>query len=90
MLIFRSLQTYMIDVYERNAASAIAANVVVRSICGAVFPIFASAARFPLLGADEITDLTQHRTYVSRLGSSMGLHSTSGAHAPAGSDSVRV
>ncbi|GAA5824765.1 hypothetical protein JCM3770_007148 [Rhodotorula araucariae] len=41
VLIFRSLQTYLIDAYEKNAASALTANVVLRSICGAVFPLFA-------------------------------------------------
>lgn len=51
VLIFRSLQTYMIDVYERNAASAIAANVVARSICGAVFPII-SGPLFKCLGVN--------------------------------------
>ncbi|GAA6019427.1 hypothetical protein JCM11491_004824 [Sporobolomyces phaffii] len=41
VLIFRSLQTYLIDAYERFAASALASNVVARSIAGAVFPLFA-------------------------------------------------
>ncbi|GAA5938423.1 MFS transporter [Sporobolomyces koalae] len=43
VLIFRSLQTYLIDAYERYAASALASNVVARSISGAVFPLFARA-----------------------------------------------
>lgn len=34
ILIFRSLQTYILDAYEQNAASALAANVVARSIFG--------------------------------------------------------
>lgn len=38
-----SPSSYMIDAYERNAASAIAANVVMRSLAGAAFPIFAQA-----------------------------------------------
>lgn len=37
----RALQTHLIDCYETYAASAIAANVTCRSICGAVFPLFA-------------------------------------------------
>ncbi|GAA5898510.1 MFS transporter [Sporobolomyces salmoneus] len=43
VLIFRSLQTYLIDAYERYSASALASNVVARSISGAVFPLFARA-----------------------------------------------
>ncbi|GAA6050966.1 hypothetical protein NBRC10513_000880 [Rhodotorula toruloides] len=43
VLIFRSMQTYLIDAYERNAASALASNVVTRSIAGALFPLFAPA-----------------------------------------------
>ncbi|GAA6050969.1 hypothetical protein NBRC10513_000882 [Rhodotorula toruloides] len=43
VLIFRSMQTYLIDAYERNAASALASNVVARSIAGALFPLFAPA-----------------------------------------------
>ncbi|GAA6004723.1 MFS transporter [Rhodotorula paludigena] len=41
VLIFRAMQTYLIDAYERNAASALTANVVLRSIAGAIFPLFA-------------------------------------------------
>ncbi|TNY22758.1 major facilitator superfamily domain-containing protein, partial [Rhodotorula diobovata] len=41
VLIFRSAQTYLLDCYERNAASALASNVVLRSVCGAAFPLFA-------------------------------------------------
>ncbi|BGP46725.1 hypothetical protein JCM10450v2_002573 [Rhodotorula kratochvilovae] len=41
VLIFRSMQTYLLDSYERNAASALTSNVVLRSVCGAVFPLFA-------------------------------------------------
>ncbi|KAK4703624.1 hypothetical protein P7C70_g2592, partial [Phenoliferia sp. Uapishka_3] len=40
VLVFRSIQTYLIDTYERNAASATAANVITRSIAGGVFPLF--------------------------------------------------
>ncbi|GAA5843295.1 hypothetical protein JCM5353_005268 [Sporobolomyces roseus] len=43
VLIFRSLQTYLIDAYERFAASAMASNVVSRSLAGAIFPLFAQA-----------------------------------------------
>ncbi|GAA5869612.1 hypothetical protein JCM16303_000524 [Sporobolomyces ruberrimus] len=43
VLIFRSLQTYLIDAYERYSASALASNVVARSISGAIFPLFARA-----------------------------------------------
>ncbi|KAI5480759.1 MFS multidrug transporter [Pseudohyphozyma bogoriensis] len=41
IFIFRSLQIYLIDTYERNAASATAAAVVCRSLAGATFPLFA-------------------------------------------------
>ncbi|KAI0313062.1 major facilitator superfamily domain-containing protein [Amylostereum chailletii] len=41
LLIFLSLVNYIVDVYLFVAASALAANTVVRSIFGAVFPLFA-------------------------------------------------
>ena len=37
-----SLMNYIVDVYLFVAASALAANTVMRSIFGAVFPLFAS------------------------------------------------
>ncbi|GAA5976456.1 hypothetical protein JCM5350_001694 [Sporobolomyces pararoseus] len=43
VLIFRSLQTYLIDAYEKYSASALASNVVARSISGAIFPLFAKS-----------------------------------------------
>lgn len=39
VLIFLSLQTYLIDAYLIYAASVLAANSVIRSILGAVFPL---------------------------------------------------
>lgn len=41
-LIFLSLMTYVTEVYLMNAASAMAANMVVRSAFGAGFPMFGS------------------------------------------------
>ena len=40
MLIFVSYMAYLIDVYLMYAASALAANTVVRSACGAAAPLF--------------------------------------------------
>ncbi|TFK77215.1 MFS general substrate transporter [Pluteus cervinus] len=40
--IFLSLFNYIIDAYLSVAASALAANTVVRSLCGAGFPLFAT------------------------------------------------
>ena len=40
LFIFLSLFTYVTEVYLANAASAIAANTVVRSAFGAGFPMF--------------------------------------------------
>ena len=37
---FMCVSTYLIDAYTRYAASAMAANTVLRSIFGAVFPLF--------------------------------------------------
>ena len=37
---FMCINTYLIDAYSRYAASAMAANTVLRSIFGAVFPLF--------------------------------------------------
>ncbi|KAM0552478.1 hypothetical protein ACHAPJ_007806, partial [Fusarium lateritium] len=40
MLIFVAYLTYLVDVYLMYAASAIAANTIVRSACGAAAPLF--------------------------------------------------
>lgn len=37
---FMCINTYLIDAYTRYAASAMAANTILRSILGAVFPLF--------------------------------------------------
>ncbi|KAF8163013.1 major facilitator superfamily domain-containing protein [Crassisporium funariophilum] len=47
--ILQSLTTYLMDTYNVYFASAIAATVVLRSTCGAVFPLF-SPAMFQALG----------------------------------------
>ncbi|CAA7267626.1 unnamed protein product [Cyclocybe aegerita] len=47
--ILQSLTTYLMDTYNVYFASAIAATVVLRSLCGAVFPLF-SPAMFNALG----------------------------------------
>lgn len=39
--IFQSCINYLVDCYLKYAASAVAANSILRSICGAVFPLFA-------------------------------------------------
>lgn len=39
---FQAMQTYIIDSYTRYAASGIAAAVVMRSLCGFGFPLFAN------------------------------------------------
>jgi hypothetical protein len=41
--ILQSLTTYLMDAYTIYFASAISATVVLRSICGAVFPLFSPA-----------------------------------------------
>lgn len=38
---FMCINTYLIDCYTRYAASAMAANTILRSVLGAVFPLFA-------------------------------------------------
>ncbi|KAF9562141.1 MFS general substrate transporter [Agrocybe pediades] len=47
--ILQSLTTYLMDAYNVYFASAIAATVVLRSICGAAFPLF-SPSMFGALG----------------------------------------
>ncbi|KAI9845556.1 MAG: hypothetical protein M1837_004653 [Sclerophora amabilis] len=56
LLILVNGLNYIVDVYKINAASAIAANTVVRSIFGAVFPLFA-AAMYHRLGVPWATSL---------------------------------
>lgn len=41
IVIFQCIQTYLIDGYTRFAASALAAVVFLRSLCGFGFPLFA-------------------------------------------------
>ncbi|KAI7278046.1 MFS multidrug transporter-like protein [Hortaea werneckii] len=41
IVIFQCIQTYLIDGYTRFAASALAAAVFLRSLCGFAFPLFA-------------------------------------------------
>lgn len=41
MLILVNGLNYIVDVYQKNANSAIAANTFVRALFGAVFPLFA-------------------------------------------------
>lgn len=50
--ILQSLTTYLMDTYNIYFASAIAATVVLRSTCGAVFPLF-SPAMFKALGDER-------------------------------------
>jgi hypothetical protein len=40
---FQAMQTYIVDSYTRYAASGIAAAVVMRSLCGFGFPLFAQS-----------------------------------------------
>jgi len=43
IMVFQSCQTYVIDAYQRFAASAVASTTVLRSLCGFGFPLFAPA-----------------------------------------------
>ncbi|KAH0140980.1 hypothetical protein KCU86_g24028, partial [Aureobasidium melanogenum] len=43
ILVFQSCQTYVIDSYQRYAASAVASTTVLRSLAGFGFPLFAPA-----------------------------------------------
>ncbi|KAI9662171.1 MAG: hypothetical protein M1831_002867 [Alyxoria varia] len=43
MVCFQAIQTYIVDSYQRYAASAIAATTVLRSVAGFSFPLFAPA-----------------------------------------------
>lgn len=49
MLIFVAFLTYLVDVYLTYAASAIAANTIARSACGAAAPLF-TTQMFDTLG----------------------------------------
>lgn len=40
MLLFVAYLNYLVDTYKQYAASAIAANTVIRSACGAAAPLF--------------------------------------------------
>lgn len=47
LLIFVSYLTYLVDVYLMYAASAIAANTIARSACGAASPLFTRQVSLP-------------------------------------------
>ena len=42
LMVFSSVVAYLMDTYQTYTASAIAATVVLRSILGALFPLFTS------------------------------------------------
>ena len=46
--IFQSAINYLVDVYLMLAASALAANMLMRSVLAAAFPLFANARRSSL------------------------------------------
>lgn len=56
MIIFMQGIQYLIEVYTVNAASAMSANTIVRSLAGGGFPLFA-AAMYDKLGVDWATSL---------------------------------
>jgi len=43
IMVFQCCQTYVVDAYQRFAASAVASTTVLRSLCGFGFPLFAPA-----------------------------------------------
>ncbi len=49
VLVFLSLLNYLIDSYVLYAASALAANVILRSLFGTAFPLFTTCESFPAL-----------------------------------------
>jgi hypothetical protein len=49
LLVFSSVVAYLMDTYQRFTASAIAAAVVLRSLLGAMFPLF-TAGLFKMVG----------------------------------------
>lgn len=56
MLILVNGLNYIVDVYKKNANSAIAANTFVRAVFGAVFPLFAESM-YRKLGVPWATSL---------------------------------
>lgn len=56
MLILVNGLNYIVDVYKKNANSAIAANTFVRAMFGAVFPLFAESM-YRRLGVPWATSL---------------------------------
>jgi len=49
LLVFSSVVAYLMDTYQTFTASAIAASVVLRSLLGAMFPLFV-AGLFKMVG----------------------------------------
>jgi hypothetical protein len=44
--IFQSAVSYLVDTYLMQAASALAANMLLRSVLAGAFPLFANASQF--------------------------------------------
>lgn len=76
-VVFLSVMNYLIDAYVIYAASVLAANSVLRSLFGAVFPLFTECELDPLLFYAEISFACSLLTYLKTCtGTSVstGLH----------------
>jgi hypothetical protein len=55
VLVFLSIQAYLVDAYTIYAASVLASNVLLRSGIGAAFPMFTSVSLCPVINASLIS-----------------------------------
>lgn len=72
VLVFLSIMNYLIDSYVIYAASVLAANSVLRSMFGAVFPLFTTCKSFYLPTSHACTQNSTHRTL--DMYQSLGIH----------------
>lgn len=54
VLVYLSIQAYLVDAYTINAASVLACNVLLRSGIGAAFPLFTTVSLCPVVNASLI------------------------------------
>ena len=71
--VFIQCLNYIIDAYLMFAASAIAANTIMRSLFGAIFPLFAVSPKFSSQLGQRLANVTSHRHTCSKGSALIGV-----------------
>ena len=73
VLVYISVQEYLVDAYTIYAASVLAANTIFRSAFGAVFPLFTNVRKSYAPLVDGVTDTRTLEVYVSQPRRPLGI-----------------